>query len=156
MENYEALLEQILRQETELQFNSFTNQDAYDLGRLLIDMAQSERLSVTADITRNGQQLFHCALEGTSADNDRWIKGKTKLVNLTGRSSYYHEITLKAEQKTIEEALHLSAGEYMPYGGSFPVCVKGAGIIGTISVSGLSSEKDHELVVRALKRYFAA
>jgi uncharacterized protein (UPF0303 family) len=156
MENFDELLKQLEQQEAELQFANFTNRAAYDLGRMLIDIAQSENLSITTDITRGRQQLFHCALEGTSADNDRWIKGKSNLVNLTGHSSYYYEIKLKAEQKTIEEGMNLPGNEYFANGGSFPIRVMDVGVIGTISVSGLTSSEDHALIVRAVKKFLSA
>lgn len=156
MEGFDELLELIERQEAQLQFDRFTNQTAYDLGLMMVGIVKSENLSVTVDIARNGQQLFHCALEGTSADNDRWIKGKSNLVNLTGHSSYYYEIKLKKEQKTIEESMVLPLAEYKPHGGGFPIRVKDVGVIGTICVSGLPSEKDHELIVRVIEKFLSA
>lgn len=38
-------------------------------------------------------------------------------------------------------------------GGSFPVRVRGAGVIGAITVSGLSSDEDHQLVVDGIRNY---
>ncbi len=35
-------------------------------------------------------------------------------------------------------------------GGSFPLAVTGAGVVGSVTVSGLPQRADHELVVEAL------
>ena len=40
--------------------------------------------------------------------------------------------------------------DYAPHGGSFPLIVAGAGVIGSVTVSGLPQRADHELVVEAL------
>ena len=48
------------------------------------------------------------------------------------------------------EKYALSMADFAAHGGSFPVCVQGAGVIGSITVSGLPQRADHELVVEAL------
>lgn len=43
--------------------------------------------------------------------------------------------------------------DYAPHGGCFPVFIKGSGLMGTITVSGLSQEDDHQLVVDVIRDY---
>ena len=43
--------------------------------------------------------------------------------------------------------------EYQGEGGSFPVVIRGKGRIGTITVSGLSGEEDHNLAVEGIRRF---
>jgi uncharacterized protein (UPF0303 family) len=62
---------------------------------------------------------------------------------------------LKSKGKRIEEAYLIPETEYAPHGGCFPVIVKGTGVVGTITVSGLPQEEDHKLVVQALRDYLA-
>jgi uncharacterized protein (UPF0303 family) len=111
------------------------------------------KLPVTIDITRGAHQLFHVSLPGTSADNDEWVKRKVRLVYRFGHSSYYMGQLLKAKGRRIEEAYLISENDYAPHGGSFPVRVKGTGMVGTITVSGLPQEEDHKLVVDAIRDY---
>jgi uncharacterized protein (UPF0303 family) len=149
------ILEQFLQEEQELQFNRFNEETAWEMGCQLVAQSKSKGLSVTIDITRGSHQLFHASLPGTSADNDEWIKRKIRLVNRFGHSSFYMGQLLKSKGKSIEQAYLISESEYAPHGGCFPVMVKGTGMVGTITVSGLPQEEDHKLVVQAIREYLA-
>lgn len=148
-------LEQMLQEERELQFTSFNETTSWELGSRLVERARQEGLPITIDITRGSHQLFHAALSGTSADNDEWIKRKVRLVYRFGHSSFYMGQLLKTKGKRIEEAYLISESDYAPHGGCFPVIVKGTGMIGTITVSGLPQEEDHKLVVNTIREYLA-
>ena len=148
-------LEQLLQEEHDLQFVSFNESTAWQIGCQLVEQAQKNRLPITIDITRGSHQLFHAGLHGTSADNDEWIKRKVRLVYRFGHSSLYIGQLLKSKGKRLEEAYLISESEYAPNGGCFPVMVKGTGMIGTITVSGLAQEEDHKLVVQAIRDYLA-
>ena len=76
---YTKLLKDLLQQEEEIQFSSFNNDMAFAIGTALLDAARSKGKGVTIDITRNGQQLFHFAMQGTSRDNDVWAVSYTHL-----------------------------------------------------------------------------
>lgn len=147
------LLEQLLQEEQELQFASFNESTAWELGCRLVERAQQERLAVTIDITRGSHQLFHASLPGTSADNDEWIRRKVRLVYRFGHSSFYMGQRLKSKGKRIEEAYLIPESEYAAHGGCFPILVKHTGMVGTITVSGLPQEEDHRLVVQAIREY---
>jgi uncharacterized protein (UPF0303 family) len=58
-------------------------------------------------------------------------------------------LQLKAKAQTLEERGHAIA-DFAAHGGSFPLHVEGAGIVGSVTVSGLPQRADHELVVEAL------
>jgi len=147
------MLEQLLRQEKELQFTSFNEDTAWKIGSQLVERAQKDGLPITIDITRGSHQLFHVSLSGTSADTDEWIKRKVRLVYRFGHSSFYMSQLLKSKGKRIEEAYLISEGEYAPHGGCFPIIVKDTGMIGTITVSGLTQEDDHNLIVETVRDY---
>ena len=149
------ILKQLLQEEQVLQFTNFNEETAWEIGSQLVEQARGKGLPITIDITRGQHQLFHASLRGASADNDEWVKRKVRLVYRFGHSSFYIGQLLKSKGKRIEEAYLLSESEYAPHGGCFPVIVKGTGIVGTITVSGLPQEEDHKLVVQAIRKYLA-
>ena len=153
MNEHEALLNELRQQEEDIQFTSFSHDTALTLGMALLQEARKRGKSVAIDITRSGLQLFHFSMEGTSVDNGEWIKRKNKVVNRFGRSSYAVGISLRNAGKTMEEKYLLSSHEYAAHGGAFPLIIKHVGVVGTITVSGLPQEEDHELVVTTLRQY---
>jgi uncharacterized protein (UPF0303 family) len=150
---YTELLKELLQQEEEIQFSSFDNDMAFVVGSALLEAARSKGKGVTIDIARNGQQLFHYAMQGTSRDNDIWVQRKNNVVNRFGHSSFYMGISLKSKGQTIEEKYLISSSEYAAHGGAFPLIIQGGGVVGTITVSGLPQEEDHELVVTTLRKF---
>jgi uncharacterized protein (UPF0303 family) len=149
------ILTKLLQEEQELQFTEFNETTAWQIGNQLVERALAAGLPVAIDITRGAHQLFHASLQGTSADNDEWIKRKVRLVYRFGHSSFYMGQLLKSKGKRIEEAYLVSEKMYAPHGGCFPVIVKGTGMIGTITVSGLPQEEDHKLVVQTIRDFLA-
>lgn len=153
MPDYKEIMKEIDMQEQELVFKSFTYDDAFRLGTLLYMKAKARELPIAVDITRNGQQLFHAALPGSSPDNDQWIIRKSRVVNRFGRSSFYVANQLADEGTTIEARYHVSAMEFSPNGGSFPITIRDVGAVGTITVSGLPQEEDHRFVTETIREF---
>jgi uncharacterized protein (UPF0303 family) len=142
-------LERVSLQERELQFASFNEQSAWQLGSRLRAVAEERGLSIVVDVRRFGQPLFYTALKGTTPDNVEWVKRKSNVVARFHRSSYGVGLTMKSKNDSLE-ARGLPINEYASHGGSFPLAVQGAGIIGSVTVSGLPQRADHELVVEVL------
>ena len=151
----EDILKTLLQQEQELQFTKFNEVTAWQLGTQMVERAMRDNLPVTIDITRGQHQLFHASMPGTAADNDEWVKRKVCLVNRFGHSSFYMGQMLKHKGKTIEQSYLISEAEFAPHGGCFPIIVKGTGMVGTITVSGLPQEDDHKLVVETIRAFIA-
>lgn len=150
-----ALITRIEDQERRLVLPRFDNNDAWELGTLLVELARARSAPVTVDIRRNGQQVFHYALPGTAADNDSWILRKVRTVERFGHSSYLVGRRCAAEGISFEEKSRLDPDLYAAHGGAFPISIEGTGIVGTVAVSGLPQADDHDLVVTALERYLA-
>lgn len=153
MGELDELLASLREEEQHLQFTAFTNETSFELGMRLVDAARRRNLAITIDITRSGQQLFHCAMSGTSQDNDEWIQRKNRVVYRFGHSSYYMGVTYRNQKTTIEEKSLLDPTLYAPHGGAFPVTIRDVGVVGTVTVSGLPQEEDHKLVVSVLKEF---
>lgn len=146
-------LKKLLLEEEELQFTKFNADVAWQLGSDLAARAKSENLPITIDITQGGHQLFHFSRPGTSADNDEWLKRKVRIVYRFEHSSLYMGELLRSKGKLLEDAYMISENEYAAHGGCFPIVIRGSGLIGTIAVSGLAQEDDHQMVVDALRNY---
>ncbi|MEW2618761.1 heme-degrading domain-containing protein [Streptomyces sp. NPDC048106] len=146
-------IEELEEQEERLVFRRFTYEDAWALGSLLVDLARARRAPVAIDIHRAGQQLFHAALPGSTPDNDAWITRKRRVVERYGASSYLVGSRFRAKGSTFEASSRLDPDAYAAHGGSFPVRVEHAGVIGAVTVSGLPQVEDHRLVVAALERF---
>ena len=155
MNEYEVLLSELKQQEEEVQFASFTNETALAVGMALLQEARKRSRPVAIDITRSGQQLFHFAMAGTSIDNDQWIRRKNNVVHRFGHSSYHMGISLKNADQSMEEKYLIPSSEYAAHGGAFPLIIKDVGVVGTITVSGLPQQEDHELVVTTLRQFLA-
>ena len=145
--------EQLLHQEARLQFDSFGNDTAFDIGLKLIELARADGKAVAVEIRRNGMLLFAHGMDGTAPDHSDWIRRKSNLANRTGHSSYLTHADVKASGGDIDAMPTFDARDYAAHGGAFPVVVRGTGQVGTITVSGLPGAEDHALVVRALQVY---
>ncbi|MFI8005238.1 heme-degrading domain-containing protein [Streptomyces sp. NPDC086010] len=148
-------ISELIAQERRLTLVSFGYDDAYALGGLLVTLARERHAPVAIDIRRGGQQLFHAALPGSSADNDAWIDRKRRVVERYGESSYLVGTRFRAKGTTFEDSSRLDPDVFAAHGGSFPIAVEGAGVIGAVTVSGLPQAEDHALVVEALERFTA-
>lgn len=143
-------LEKIAQQERELRLPRLDANAAWDLGSRIRAMALERGLSLVIDVRRFGQPLFYSALEGTTPDNAEWVRRKSNVVARFHRSSYAVGTTMKVKNTTLLERYGLPVADYAADGGAFPLIVEGAGIVGSVTVSGLPQRDDHNLVVEAL------
>src|SRR3954447_8860385 len=149
-------LADLTAEEDELQFTSFTNDDAWELGCALVVAAREQRAPVAVDVQRNGHQLFHAALPGATPDNDAWIRRKARVVRRFGHSSLAVRQASIERGTTFEAEFGLSPLRYAAHGGAFPVLVRSVGPIGVVTVSGLPQQADHRMVVAALRAHLSS
>lgn len=140
-------------QERELVLPSFDRDDAWRLGSRLVQRAMTDGLGVAVDIRRPGHVLFHASLTGSTPDHDEWIRRKTALVFRLEASS------LLLSRRFADSGVDpfdprtgwLDPQVYVLAGGCVPIRVQGAGVVAAVTMSGLTSEEDHALVVEALR-----
>jgi len=143
-------LEKIALQERELRLPCLDANVAWELGGWIREKAIERGLILVVDVRRLGQPLFYAALDGTTPDNSEWVRRKSNVVARFHRSSYGVGMTQKMKGTTLLERQGLPLTEYAADGGSFPLHVEGAGVVGSVTVSGLPQRDDHNLVVEAL------
>jgi uncharacterized protein (UPF0303 family) len=147
-------LQTLLSEEEEFQFDVFKNEDALQLGLLIVKIAKEEiKRGIAVHIETDEQPLFTHYMEGTSAGNLYWVNAKKNVVKKYGNSSLYIGMKYKEEGTTFHESTGLSTEEYQAEGGAFPIILRGQGRIGIVIVSGLTGEEDHALAVEGIKRY---
>jgi len=143
----------IVVQESTLTLPGFTPDTAWQIGTTLRDLAIARKIPLVIDVRRFGsphQQLFYCALAGSTPDNARWVQRKINVVARFHKSSYHVGRLLDLAGLSFNDRYNLPIEDYAPHGGCFPIHVAGAGIVGAVTVSGLPQREDHNLVVEAL------
>ena len=60
---------------------------------------------------------------------------------------------MRTSGTSLAESSELDGQLFAAAGGCFPVYVEGAGVIGTITVSGLPQVDDHRLVVEVVRNF---
>ncbi|MFC5864863.1 heme-degrading domain-containing protein [Acidicapsa dinghuensis] len=143
-------LARIALQEQQLQFTSFDEQAAWELGSAIHQLGTARKLRIVVDVRRTGQPLFYAALPGTTPDNAEWVRRKSNVTLRFHRSSYAIALEMEEKKSTLHERYGLPIADYAGHGGSFPVRVHGAGFIGLVTVSGLPMRADHELAIEGL------
>ena len=143
-------LQQILAQESALVFPHFDADRAWQLGTYLHEIAKARGAALAIDVRTFGQPLFFSSLAGATPDNVDWARRKGNVVAHFRRSSYAIGLRMQQAGSTLTEKHALPQAEYASHGGAFPLTVAGAGVIGSVTVSGLPQRADHELVVEAL------
>ena len=143
------------KQEATLILHDFTPETAWLIGTTLREMALERKLPLVIDVRRFGsphQQLFYCALDGATPDNQRWVARKVNVVARFHKSSYHVGRLLEQSGLSFSTRYNLPEEDYAAHGGCFPLRVANAGVVGSVTVSGLPQREDHNLVVEALCR----
>lgn len=148
-----AILDRIESEEKELVLPRFDLADAWTLGSRMREAALDAALPIVIGITLGEARVFHAALPGSSADNDGWLDRKTRVARRYGRSSYGVGQSFRAVGKDFDIDARLDTTQYAAHGGVFPITVAGAGVIGTVGVSGLPQADDHAFVVEHLRAF---
>ncbi len=141
-----------LAQEAELVLDHLTARDALEIGLAVLEIAPKlTPKPIAVHIQNNDHPLFTHFMEGTGAVNWDWIGKKNRVVHQFGHSSWgvgkdYREKGLNFQQET-----GLDPVLYRAEGGSIPLIVRGQGCVGSLTISGLEGDEDHEVAVEGLR-----
>jgi len=135
-----------------LEFPHFNETTAWELGTRMRTAADAAGQAVLIEIRIGDHCVFRSAMPGTTPANADWARRKQNLVNLLHMSSYRLDLA-RSEGTDIVGMMGLAPRDHVAAGGSFPVRVTGTGVIGTVTVSGLTSRDDHNLVVETVAAY---
>jgi uncharacterized protein (UPF0303 family) len=138
---------QLKIQEQKLQFSSFSEEDAWNLGQAMRAAAIARKHPFVIDIRVSGRKLFFTALPGSVPENENWVQRKINIVMVKHKSSYHIGRELAQNGKVLNEAMGFNTIDIAPHGGCFPIIIKNVGVVGTITVSGIPQRDDHNFVV---------
>ncbi len=151
-EHHQRLLDLVKQQEAALQPDHFDAGDAWRLGLILRDLALETGADIAVHISLFGAQVFHCGIGQPKPNFDRWIARKQRGTLECWKSS----LRLKLESLTGGDQLAdhgFDPADVVFCGGCFPLRLKSLGVVGAVTVSGLSDLQDHQLAVDALAQY---
>ena len=133
--------EEVLQLEKELSFQEFNNHDVYQLGQIIVNHIEKNQLkNVRIRIVLDGDIVFQYLMDGKKGVV--WLDRKQKTVEKYGHSSYY--IYLENEENEKDESLIIC-------GGGFPLIIQNE-LRGSILVSGLAHDEDHQVIVDCLRK----
>jgi len=145
--------QELMKQEENFSFSSFTNDDAIALGQEMLKIATSQKAPVIVQVRIGQQIIFHAALTGTTTENDWWINRKARVVEKFNHSSIYVRVSFEEKNQTFEEHSGLDNELYAAHGGGFPIIVAGQGVVGVALVSGLPQVEDHKMIIQGLTNF---
>lgn len=150
---HEADIAAIRKQEDELQLATFSKAVAWEIGLLARTLAAEREHAIGIEIVVAGVPVFTTAFDGTSSGTMRWLRRKAATVAYFDRSSYGLWLQLESKGQTLAGRHALPDAEFAADGGGFPLRVVGAGLVGSLTISGLDQRADHEFAVEVLCRY---
>lgn len=139
--------------ERQLITERFTNRIALEMGMAIIELARKRDARIGVSIQRLNQTIFEFIDDGLPADKHNWIRRKVNTAIHFEESTLAVKHDLEKMGKTLEGNFGLNSADYIAKGGSIPIMVKNAGLIGTITVTGLKDVDDHQLIVDALPEH---
>lgn len=144
----------LLKLEDELQFSKFTSEDALNLGLTFIKIAKElKQGGIGIKIERNRQVLFTHLMDGTMVENAYWYDRKRNVVDRYNHSSLFVEEMYKDMGTTFAESSLLDPEMFQAVGGSFPLIIKNVGVVGSITVCGLTGELDHQICIDGIREF---
>ena len=138
--------EEVLQLEKELSFQEFNNHAAYQLGQIIVDHIEKNHLkNVRIRIVLDGDIVFQYLMDGKKGVI--WLDRKQKTVEKYGHSSYYIYLE-NEENKTYQD--DEKDESLVICGGGFPLIIQNE-LRGSILVSGLVHDEDHQVIVDCLR-----
>jgi uncharacterized protein (UPF0303 family) len=142
----------IAGQEAALVFTSLDEDTAFAIGADAREAAKRLGRGIAVGVYLWDRTLFLGTTAGASDSNRRWAERKAGLTRLQMKSSYRVVLERGDKPRMMEPSWAMDIADYAIAGGAFPLTVKGIGVVGAVSVSGLSERQDHEVGRAAICR----
>lgn len=150
LEEAAELIKILEEQEETLVFDSFSNEDALELGTILADITKNSPKPMSMRVYLDDIIVFQYTMKEREEFRFDWLQRKYQLIKKTGHSSMHGRI--KASFFGEYQELSANPSEYGFGCGGFPIRVKNKGLIGAVCLSGLPDPSDHIYVIKALEK----
>ena len=137
-----------------IELDNFSNQMALDMGMAIINLAKDHDQKIAVEIARLNHTIFLHIADTLPNDKHNWLRRKANVAKYFEESSLSVKNDLIKNEMTLEKTFGLDGKDFLAKGGSIPVFVRNAGMIATITVSGLHDEEDHKIIIDALEGKF--
>lgn len=144
-------LDELLKEQKELELSSFDYDFVWELGTRLRQRAKSENLPVAIEIRHGSDIVFAVLASGATIDNFDWTRRKCAVVHRFQRSSLAIKLEALSKNYDFNARFRLPPQDYVAGGGGVPLILKGGTFIGSVGVSGLPDLQDHNLITRCLR-----
>ncbi|MGH1339323.1 MAG: heme-binding protein [Aureispira sp.] len=138
-----------------IELSKFNNELAFEMATTILKLARERNQNIALEIGRLNHSIFLFIGDGLSADKHNWLRRKANVTRHFEESSLAIKYDLANGKMTLDKTFALDKIEYLAKGGSIPIFVKDVGMVAIVTVSGLSDEEDHKIIVDALSgKYF--
>lgn len=148
-------LKQCISDEEKYQFDTFSQEDAWNLGVELVQVCSEMEGPLAVEIEVNGLIVFRYFPVGTEKFMEMWLARKTNTVNTMGKGTLRVFYELQETGEDIEKDWLLPKSDYADCGGGFPIRLKNGCLIGAVAVSGLPHLRDHHALMLGIRRFWA-
>ena len=142
---------QLTSQAEQLQFTSFSPDDALRLGEYALSIARTRDFPVAIEVWHTGRLIFKAALPGTSAENDDWLRRKKNVTEKFDDSTMAVRVKHEEQGLDFNKATLLPLEDYAAHGGGWPITVTDTGTVGFFGISGLPQVDDHKMIAECLE-----
>jgi len=147
-----AWLDVLCEQEEKLRFDTFTREDALDIGLRIIRLAKEKyEADAAVCIMEDDTVVFAYKMPGTNMENDWWMRRKRNVSRTTGVSSLRAYLEIEAGLR--EVTWHGREDDFAACGGCMPVFLRQGPVYAHIMVSGLEHYLDHQLIADAVAEH---
>ena len=137
-----------------IELGKFDNRLALEMGLAIVNLARSRNQHIAVEISRLHHTIFLYLDDTLPADKHHWLRRKANVAKHFEESSLGVKEDLNNGKMTLAGTFALDDKEYLAKGGAIPLFVKGAGMVATITVSGLQDVEDHQIIIEALQGKF--
>lgn len=137
-----------------IELEQFSNRLALQMGQAVVELAKSREQHIGIEISRLNHTVFLYIDDSLPEDKHNWLRRKANVAKRFEESSLAVKNDLEADNMSLDKTFGLIEQDFLAKGGSIPIFVRGAGMVATITVSGLHDVEDHQIIIDALSGRF--